>query len=78
MKQKFMDDDHAVLPIIDIRDCWKDGETSKLVEGTKNVVYDYRGTVSCVCPRTATQRQMGYRGFERDRAALKYRCPAIV
>ena len=69
-------DEHAVLPIIDIRDCWKDGEKSKLVEGTENVVYDYRGTVSCVCPRTGTQRQMGYGGFEKDRGTLKYRCPA--
>ena len=69
-------DDHAVLPIIDIRDCWKDGEKSKLVEGTENVVYDYRGTVSCVCPRTGTERRMAYGGFEKDRGTLKYRCPA--
>jgi hypothetical protein len=64
------------LPIIDIRDCWKDGERSKLVTGTENVVYDYRGTVSCVCPRTGVQKQMGYGGFEKDRGTLKYRCPA--
>lgn len=69
-------DDHTVLPIIDIRDCGKDGEKSKVVEGTENVVYDYRGTVSCVCPRTGTERQMAYGGFEKDRGTLKYRCPA--
>jgi hypothetical protein len=64
------------LPIIEIRNCWKDGERSKLVGGTENVIYDYRGTVSCVCPKTGTQRQMAYGGFERDRETLKYRCPA--
>jgi hypothetical protein len=69
-------DDHAVLPIIDIRDCRKDGEKSRLVKGTENVVYDYRGTVSCVCLRTGTERQMAYGGFERHRGTLKYRCPA--
>ena len=52
------------------------GRRSKLVEGTENVVYDYRGTVSCVCPRTGTQRQMRYGGFEKERSTLKYRCPA--
>jgi len=69
-------DDWQALPIIDIRNCWKDGEASKLVTGFENVVYDYRGTVSCVCLKSGTQRQMAYGGFERDRMTLKYRCPA--
>jgi hypothetical protein len=69
-------DDWQVLPIIDIRNCWQDGETSKVVSGFENVVYDYRGTVSCVCLKSGTQRQMAYGGFERDRMTLKYRCPA--
>jgi hypothetical protein len=69
-------DDWQTLPIIDIRNCWKDGEASKLVTGFENVVYDYRGTVSCVCLKSGKQRQMAYGGFERDRMTLKYRCPA--
>jgi hypothetical protein len=64
------------LPIIDIRNCWRDGETTKLVEGAENIVYDYRGTVSCVCPRSGSQREMAYGGLERERGTLKYRCPA--
>jgi hypothetical protein len=64
------------LAIVDIRNCWRDGETTKLVEGAENIVYDYRGTISCVCPRTGTQHEMAYAGLERERGTLKYRCPA--
>jgi hypothetical protein len=69
-------DEWKALPIIDIRNCWRDGEATKLVTGFENVVYDYRGTVSCVCPKSGTQREMAYGGFERDRMTVKYRCPA--
>jgi len=69
-------DGWQVLPIIDIRNRWQDGEATKLATGFENVVYDYRGTVSCVCPNSGTQRQMAYGGFERDRMTVKYRCPA--
>ena len=69
-------DEWEALPIIDIRNCWQDGEATKLVSGFENVVYDYRGTVSCVCPKSGTQREMAYGGFERDRMTVKYRCPA--
>ena len=41
-----------------------------------NVIYTFDGEVSCVCPRTGTERSMNYGGFERDRNTLKYRCPA--
>jgi len=64
------------LPVIDIRNCWQDGELTRVVSGFENMVYDYRGTVSCVCPKSGTQREMAYGGFERDRMTLKYRCPA--
>jgi hypothetical protein len=64
------------LPVIDIRNCWQDGESTKVVTGLDNVVYDYRGTVSCVCLNSGRQRQMAYGGFERDRMTVKYRCPA--
>jgi len=69
-------DDWQVLPIIDIRNCWKDGELTKLVTGFENVVYDYRGTVNCPCLKSSTQRQMAYGGFERNPMTVKYRCPA--
>ncbi|MCX7030700.1 MAG: transposase [Spirochaetes bacterium] len=69
-------DEWKALPIIDIRNCWQDGETTNVVLGLENVIYDYRGTVSCVCPNSGTQPQMAYGGFERDRMTVKYRCPA--
>lgn len=65
-----------IKPVIDIRNMWKDGEQTKVVEGTWNVVYDYKGEVFCVCPATGVQREMAYGGFEQDRESLKYRCPA--
>ena len=52
------------------------GRPARLITGFENVVYDYRGTVSCVCLKSGTQRQMAYGGFEQDRMTVKYRCPA--
>ena len=70
-------DDCGIKPVIDIRDMWKDGEETKLADGQTNVVYDYQGNVYCYCPMTGERRQMAYGGFEKDRQALKYRCPAL-
>jgi hypothetical protein len=69
-------EDWEIKPVIDIRNMWKDGEQTKVVEGTGNVVYSYKGEVFCVCPATGVQREMAYGGFEQDRESLKYRCPA--
>ena len=78
-------DDYGIKPVIPIRDMWKDGEATKLVPGTRNVVYDHKGRVYCLCPRTVAsakageidkQREMAYGGFEKDRSTLRYRCPA--
>jgi len=33
-------DKYSIKPIIDIRNMWKDGEKTHLVEGRENVVYD--------------------------------------
>lgn len=70
-------DDLGIKPVIDIRNMWKDGEKTKLVERQKNVVYDYKGTVYCHCPVTGERREMAYGGFEKKRSTLKYRCPAL-
>ena len=69
-------DDHSIKPLIDIRNCWKDGEQTRRVEHTSNVVYDYQGTVSCYDMRLGHRKQMAYGGFEAERGTLKYRCPA--
>lgn len=70
-------DDHAIKPIIDIRNLWKDDPT-RLLPGTTNVTYDYRGTIQCHCPKTGEVRKMAFSGFERDRASLKYTCPVVA
>jgi hypothetical protein len=69
-------DDEGIKPVIDIRNMWKDGEETKLVEGTRNVVYNYKGDIFCHCRATGERRRMPYGGFEKDRETLKYRCPA--
>lgn len=68
--------EHAIKPVIDIRNMWRDGEETRLLTGWDNLVYDYKGEVYCYCPETAQRRPMAYGGFERDRGTLKYRCPA--
>ncbi len=69
-------DEHAVKPVIDIRDLWRDGEETKPLKSFGNIVYDYRGTVSCCCPRDIKLKEMAFGGFEQQRETLKYRCPA--
>jgi len=78
-------DQHGIHPVIAIRNCWKDGEETRLVPGTRNVVYDYEGKVYCYCPGTLSarksgeadkKREMALGGFEKDRKTLRYRCPA--
>jgi hypothetical protein len=70
-------DKHQIKPVIAIRDCWQDGEKTRRVSNTRNVVYDYKGTVFCVCRRTGVLHEMAYAGFEAKRRTLKYRCPAL-
>ena len=49
---------HSIKPVVDIRNLWKDGEVqTKLVPGESNIVYDYKGTVSCICIERATWRK---------------------
>ncbi len=69
-------DKYGIKPVIDIRDLWKDGEETKAIANRWNVVYDYKGEVFCICPKTGEQREMAYAGFEASRGTLKYRCPA--
>jgi hypothetical protein len=69
-------DEHGIKPVIDIRNCWKDGEQTRRVEHAKNVVYDYQGTVYCYDMRLGYKKPMAYGGFEEERGTLKYRCPA--
>jgi hypothetical protein len=69
-------DKYSIKPVIDIRNMWKDPDETRVLQGRENVVYDYKGTVSCMCPETGKQREMCNGGFEKDRNTLKKLCPA--
>ena len=71
-------DMHEIKPVIDVRNLWKEQgqDSTRLLTGSLDVVYDYRGTVYCHCPVTGRRREMAYGGFERERGTLKYLCPA--
>jgi len=69
-------EDYNIKPIIDIRNMWKDPDKTKMVPGLDNVVYNYKGVISCYCPKTNKKKEMAYGGFEKNRKALKYKCPA--
>lgn len=73
-------DQRAIKPVIAKRKTWKDGEKTRPLypERADAFVYDEDGQLFCVCPATGEQREMFFSGFEKDRAALKYRCPAAA
>ena len=69
-------DKYGIKPVIDIRNCWKEGEETKQLPGFDNVVYNYKGDVYCYCEKTLKKREMCVGGFEKDRRTLKKLCPA--
>ena len=78
-------DEYGIKPIIDIRQDWKDGEQIHALypDRVDNIVTDERGSVFCVRQSSRDSHQMemipmAFYGFERDRKALKYRCPAAA
>lgn len=77
---KILYDKEGIKPVIDIKNHWKDGEETKLLnpEKTDNVVYDYKGTVYCHCPEGNERYEMAFCGFEKDRNTLKYKCPSAA
>jgi hypothetical protein len=78
--QEALYDTHGIKPVIDIRNQWKDGEETKALATDRidNVVYDYQGTVYCHCPVSNERYEMAFCGFEKDRKALKYKCPVAA
>lgn len=79
-------DVHAVLsaeqikPVIQNRSLWKEEHERMLPghNGNSNVVYDEAGTVYCYdrVSDPMVRHPMAYIGYEPDREAIKYRCPA--
>ena len=60
----------GIIPIVDIRNCWKDGEATRQYKDT-DIVYDYRGNVHYV-DESGTQRRMHYEGYDKQKNCLRY------
>ena len=78
-------DHHDIKPLIDHRLLWKeDPGQPRLLFGDRADVflYDEMGKLYCQCPSERRGedelRELYFCGFERDRQALKYRCPAAA
>ena len=60
----------GIIPIVDIRNCWQDGEATKQYKDT-DVVYDYQGNVYYVDGK-GKQRKMNYEGYDSQKKCLRY------
>jgi hypothetical protein len=76
-------DIHHMKPLIDHRKMWKeelDKPRPLLADRADVFLYDEMGNVFCQCPTEQKGkdevRPMAFIGFEKDRSALKYQCPA--
>lgn len=74
-------DIHNIKPVIDNRRMWKEEEVKTLFDDRYDVFcYDETGRVYCQCPSDAKGEdnvtEMAFLGFEKDRQALKFKCPA--
>ena len=70
----------GVMPVIEVRNLWKE-EYERMLPGhtgMSNVVYDEAGTVYCYDKASdpPVRHRMAYMGREPGRGTLKYRCPA--
>ena len=60
----------GILPIVDIRNCWKDGELTKQYKNT-DMVYDYKGSVFFV-ENDGKKYKMIYEGYDNKKKCLRY------
>ena len=60
----------GIIPIVDIRNCWKDGEATKQYKDT-DIVYDYQGNVYFV-DNSGKQHRMHYEGYDCQKKCLRY------
>ena len=71
----------GIKPVIQNRKLWKEEPLRTLPghDGNSNVVYDEAGTLFCYdrVSEPMVRHPMAYIGYEPDRQALKYRCPAM-
>lgn len=83
-------DEYQIRPLIDTRLLWRAEKAEPgfdldkpvtrplFPERCDTIVHTERGTLHCICPSSGTLRDMAFQGFEADRNALKYRCPAAA
>lgn len=60
----------GIHSIIDIRNCWKDGEETHQYQDT-NLVYNYKGTVWYV-EEDGKKTELIYRGYDKSTDSLRY------
>ena len=60
----------GIVPVIDIRNCWKDGEETHQYRDT-DLVYDYAGTVWHV-GENGGKTEMQYKGYDKSTDSLRY------
>ena len=60
----------GIIPIVDIRNCWQDGETTRQYKDT-DIVYDYQGNVFFVDDK-GKQHRMHYEGYDCQKKCLRY------
>jgi hypothetical protein len=60
----------GIHPVVDIRNCWKDGESTKQYKDT-GIVYNYKGDVFYVDDKGETHK-MRYKGYDRAKKCLRY------
>jgi len=62
--------DAGMSPVVDIRNCWKDGEETKQYKST-DIVYNYKGDVYYVDDDCKNQK-MKYEGYDKQKKCLRY------
>jgi hypothetical protein len=60
----------GIIPIVDIRNCWQDGETTRQYKNT-DIVYDYQGNVYLIDEK-GKQHKMNYEGYDKQKKCLRY------
>ena len=63
-------EDRDIHSIIDIRNCWKDKETTKQYQDT-DLIYDYKGSVWYV-DENGKQIKLVYKGYDKRTDSLRY------